>query len=80
MTDKNFQSCVELVKKGQKNVIVARTFSKLFAMAALRLGYGVATKETATLIDGFQSIDNTNLAGAVAGIESLDDKNFQELS
>lgn len=80
VTDKNFQSCVELVKKGQKNVIVARTFSKLFAMAALRLGYGVATKETATLIDGFQSIDNTNLAGAVAGIESLDDKNFQELS
>lgn len=80
VTDKNFQSCVELVKKGQKNVIVARTFSKLFAMAALRLGYGVATKETAALIDGFQSIDNTNLAGAVAGIESLDDKSFQELS
>ena len=80
VTDKNFQSCVELVKKGQKNVIVARTFSKLFAMAALRFGYGVATKETAALIDGFQSIDNTNLAGAVAGIESLDDKNFQDLS
>jgi len=80
VTDKNFQSCVELVKKGQKNLIVARTFSKLFAMAALRLGYGVATKETAALIDSFQSIDNTNLAGAVAGIESLDDKSFQELS
>jgi len=37
-------SVVELVRKGAK-VIVTRTFSKIFGLAGLRVGYGVATPE-----------------------------------
>jgi len=37
-------SLVELVRKGA-NVIVARTFSKIFGLAGLRIGYGIAKPE-----------------------------------
>ncbi|MDR2226019.1 MAG: aminotransferase class I/II-fold pyridoxal phosphate-dependent enzyme, partial [Providencia sp.] len=74
--DPSFISAIELVKKGQKNLIVTRTFSKIFALAGLRVGYGVAAPEVITAVDEFLSIDNTNTAGAVAALASLKDKAF----
>ncbi|HGN1705855.1 TPA: histidinol-phosphate transaminase [Providencia rettgeri] len=74
--DPNFISAIELVKNGQDNLIVTRTFSKIFALAGLRIGYGVAAPNTIAAIDEFLSIDNTNTAGAVAAIASLKDKSF----
>lgn len=74
--DPNFISAIELVKKGQKNLIVTRTFSKIFALAGLRVGYGVAAPEVIAAVDEFLSIDNTNTAGAVAALASLKDKAF----
>ncbi|MEY0432451.1 histidinol-phosphate transaminase [Providencia rettgeri] len=78
--DPNFTSAIELVKKGQNNLIVTRTFSKIFALAGLRVGYGVATPEIIAAVDAFLSIDNTNTAGAVAAIASLKDKSFIQYS
>ncbi|MBG5892807.1 histidinol-phosphate transaminase [Providencia rettgeri] len=78
--DPNFTSAIELVKKGQNNLIVTRTFSKIFALAGLRVGYGVATPEIIAAVDTFLSIDNTNTAGAVAAIASLKDKSFIQYS
>lgn len=74
--DPSFVSAIELVKKGQQNLIVTRTFSKIFALAGLRVGYGVAAPDVITAIDEFLSIDNTNTAGAVAAIASLKDTSF----
>ncbi|EJD6041120.1 histidinol-phosphate aminotransferase family protein [Providencia rettgeri] len=74
--DPNFTSAIELVKKDQNNLIVTRTFSKIFALAGLRIGYGVASPATIAAVDEFLSIDNTNAAGAVAAIASLKDKPF----
>ncbi|EPK8019119.1 pyridoxal phosphate-dependent aminotransferase [Providencia rettgeri] len=78
--DPDFISAIELVKKGQNNLIVTRTFSKIFALAGLRVGYGVATPDVIAAVDQFLSIDNTNTAGAVAAIASLKDKPFIEYS
>ncbi|WOC01563.1 MULTISPECIES: pyridoxal phosphate-dependent aminotransferase [unclassified Providencia] len=78
--DPNFTSAIKLVKKGQNNLIVTRTFSKIFALAGLRVGYGVATPEIIAAVDTFLSIDNTNTAGAVAAIASLKDKSFIQYS
>lgn len=80
VTDPAFVSAVELVKAGVPNVVVARTFSKIFAMAGLRIGYAVAAKDTCAAVDGFASVDNINAAGAAAGIASLRDKVFIEKS
>lgn len=74
--DPSFISAIELVKKGQKNLIVTRTFSKIFALAGLRVGYGIASPEVIASVDEFNSIDNTNTAGAFAAIASLNDKSF----
>ena len=66
-----FTSAIALVEAGYKNLIVARTFSKIYALAGLRVGYGVAVPEVIADVDVFVSIDNTNTAGAVAALASL---------
>lgn len=43
--DSSYSSMMDLVRR-DKNVIVTRTFSKIFGMAGLRIGYGVAKPET----------------------------------
>jgi len=43
-----FSSSVELIRRGAENLLVLRTFSKAFAAAGIRLGYGMAV---ASIID-----------------------------
>lgn len=74
--DPKFISAIELVKQGQNNLVVTRTFSKIFALAGLRIGYGIATPEIIESIDEFLPLDNTNTTGAVAALASLKDKSF----
>ncbi|MDL5166904.1 aminotransferase class I/II-fold pyridoxal phosphate-dependent enzyme [Proteus faecis] len=75
-----FVSAITLVAEGYKNLIVTRTFSKIYALAGLRVGYGVAVPEVIADVDVFVSIDNTNTAGAVAALASLKDKAYVEYS
>ena len=78
--DPKFVSGIELVKKGLDNLIVSRTFSKLYALAGLRIGYGIGTAVTAKAVDAFASIDNTNAMGAAAASATLADKTYLALS
>jgi len=55
------------------NVVVVRTFSKIFGMAGMRLGYGVAHPETARRLSAFIASNNTNVLACAAGIASLGD-------
>jgi histidinol-phosphate aminotransferase len=55
------------------NVIVVRTFSKIYGMAGMRLGYGVAHPTTARRLTDFISANNTNVLACAAGQASLDD-------
>lgn len=79
-TDPRFRSGIELVAKGNKNVIVTRTFSKIYALAGLRIGYAVAHADLIMQIEPFISMDNTNTAGAIAALASLEDKTFLTIS
>lgn len=73
-------STVELVKKG-RDVIVARTFSKIHGMAGLRVGYAVGQPQTLDRIRKYvvqgMGVSVTSLAAARA---SLEDEKFQKLS
>ena len=80
VTDKRFKSAVENVKAGSNHIVVTRTFSKIYAMAGLRVGYGLTDEKTAKLLNDFVSIDNTNTAGAAAAQASLNDTLFFEKS
>lgn len=71
MDDPMSHSMVDLVREG-KNVIVARTFSKIYGMAGLRVGYLAGTPETIERI-GLQAhvewgISATSIAGAKAAM------------
>lgn len=55
------------------NVVVVRTFSKIYGMAGMRLGYGVAHPDTAARMRQFISHNNANHLALVAGLASLED-------
>ncbi|MFC1661128.1 pyridoxal phosphate-dependent aminotransferase [Gemmatimonadota bacterium] len=58
------------------NVVVVRTFSKVYGMAGLRLGYGVAHPDTARRLGAFAAGPNTNQLALVAGLAALEDADW----
>src|SRR5205085_2969543 len=54
-------------------VIVARTFSKIYGLAGMRLGYAVAAKETAQKMREYRLEDSLNAFVIRCGLASLDD-------
>lgn len=69
------QSMVELVKQGH-NVIVSRTFSKIYGLAGLRVGYAVAKPELIAKLQKNQLGTILNQAALAAAKASLGDKDF----
>jgi histidinol-phosphate aminotransferase len=59
------------------NVIVARTFSKIYGMAGMRLGYAVAHPETARRLREYLTWDNANSLALAAGLASLADEGLE---
>ncbi|HRI58638.1 MAG TPA: histidinol-phosphate transaminase [Saprospiraceae bacterium] len=78
VTEPGYPSMVELVKKGA-NVIVARTFSKVYGMAGIRIGYLVARPDLIRRIDAAQ-IDAPNMLALHAAAAALDDQEFYRFS
>ncbi|MEI6914379.1 MAG: histidinol-phosphate transaminase [Armatimonadota bacterium] len=56
-----------------RNVVVLRTFSKIFALAGLRVGYGIADPEIASVIDQVREPFNVNTIAQYAAAASIDD-------
>src|SRR5258705_2401545 len=67
-----YDSVIALVKD-HPNLIVSRTFSKIYGMAGLRCGYCVAQPETIKRMHGFQMFDSVNIMALAAASASLDD-------
>ncbi len=71
----DFTSGLELFKDFN-NVLVTRTFSKIYGLAGLRLGWGYASKE---IIDAMYQIKppfNVNRAALAAGVEAIRDEEW----
>jgi len=64
-----------LVREGH-NVVICRTFSKIYGMAGQRLGYGIASAELAGKLGQITRGGGINHAGIVAAMASLADKDF----
>jgi histidinol-phosphate aminotransferase len=71
--DPSYASALEWHGK-YPNVVVARTFSKVFGMAGMRLGYAVGAKETIAAMREYTLGDNGNSAVLAAVLESLSDQ------
>jgi histidinol-phosphate aminotransferase len=68
-------SLIDLVRAGA-DVIVCRTFSKIYGMAGLRVGYAITSEENAATIRSHLMSFGGNLAGLAAAIASLNDTVF----
>ena len=68
----DYESVIALVKD-HPNLIVSRTFSKIYGMAGLRCGYCVAQKEAIDRLRRNQMWDSVNCMALAAATVSLDD-------
>lgn len=67
-----------LLQKKFPNVVVLRTFSKVYGLAGLRLGYGVATPELVASMEKVRQPFNINSLALIGGIAALGDRAFVE--
>jgi len=73
--DPRYASALDLLDR-HPNVIVARTFSKIYGMAGMRLGYAIASESNAEALAREASWNNTNAAGLSIAMACLGDPNL----
>jgi histidinol-phosphate aminotransferase len=64
-----------LIREGRK-VVCLRTFSKIYGLAALRVGYGYATADIVAVLNRVRQPFNVNAIAQAAAIAALDDREF----
>ncbi len=58
------------------NLLVSRTFSKAYGLAALRVGYAVSSKQIAAVLNRVRQPFNVNSLALVAACAALDDQDY----
>jgi histidinol-phosphate aminotransferase len=71
--DPHYASAVEFIA-AHPNIIVARTFSKIYGMAGMRLGYAIGAKDPIARLRAELLQDNGNAAILQAALASLTDE------
>ena len=66
--------------KDKKNIIILRTFSKIYGLAGLRIGYGIAKKEIIDILEKVRQPFNVNYLAQVGANAALKDIKFIEES
>jgi len=72
VTDESYWPALKWIDE-KPNVVVIRTFSKIFGMAGLRLGYAVSHPSTAARLEEFVVQNSPNVLAGAAGLASLKD-------
>ena len=76
---KDQHSMIDLVRKDQ-NIVVSRTFSKIYGLAGLRLGYIIAKPDLLRKITRHQNGLSNNQIGVAAAKASLGDESFMAMT
>jgi len=64
----------------RRNLIVLRTFSKIYALAGLRIGYAIANKEIISYLNRVKAPFNVTRAAQAAASASLESDDFKKRS
>ena len=75
MVNKDYKSGLDLFKN-KKNVFVLRTFSKIYGLASLRIGWGYGSKEIVRELLKIKPPFNINKIAEMAAVEALKDRSF----
>lgn len=70
--DPRYSTAIEWIET-HPNVVIARTFSKIYGLAGMRLGYAVGAKETIARMKQQALQDDVNAAVLEAGLAGLSD-------
>ena len=79
VTDGSYPDTIQL-QKDFPNLIILRTFSKIYGLAGLRLGYGIASKEIVEKLDQVRILRSINALAEKAGEAAIDDIEYVEIS
>ncbi|MDP2682145.1 MAG: histidinol-phosphate transaminase [Deltaproteobacteria bacterium] len=72
VTSKDFPNSFEYLKEG-RNVVILRTFSKIYGLAGLRIGYGIAPEKLVFYMNKVRQPFNVNSLAQIAAMAALDD-------
>ena len=73
--DKEYPDCSQWINDFD-NLVVTRTFSKAYGLAALRIGYSLSHPDTANLLNRVRQPFNNNSLALIAAEAALDDKEY----
>ncbi|MCH9689988.1 MAG: histidinol-phosphate transaminase [Gammaproteobacteria bacterium] len=79
-TPANQQSHAKTWLNKYPNLVITRTFSKVYGLASLRLGYALANPDIIALLHRIQLPFTVSLPSMRAGIAALDDQTFADKS
>ena len=71
--DDDYSDTLEFVRQG-RDVIVLRTFSKIYGLAGLRVGYGIAKPELIGMLNRVKEPFNVNMIAQAAALAALGDE------
>ena len=72
VTSDQYPDSLSYLKEG-RNVTILRTFSKIYGLAGLRIGYGLTTVEIADMMNRVRQPFNTNALAQAGALAALDD-------
>ncbi len=72
VTADNYPDSLNCLRQG-KDIIILRTFSKIYGLAGLRIGYGISQKEIITELNKVRAPFNTNSLAQSAALGALED-------
>ncbi len=75
--EKDYPDTLALLRAG-RNVVVARTFSKIYGLAGLRVGYGAASLEVADLMNRAREPFNVTSLAQAAAVAALKDSAYYQ--
>ncbi len=75
VTAKDYPNSIELVNK-YENVVMTRTFSKIYGLASLRIGWSYSSKEIAEVLNKVRGPFNVGGPAQFAAVAALEDEEF----
>lgn len=74
----DYPTTMDYVREGRQNVLILRTFSKVYGLAGIRLGYGIGHPDVLACLHQVKEPFAVNLLAQAAGLAALGDSAFLE--
>lgn len=73
VTAADYPQLIPQLQAGRSNLLLLRTFAKIYGLAGLRVGYGFAHRDIVAALDRVRPFFNVSIAAQAGAIAALDD-------